>query len=89
VEEGDVILVNKLDRLGRDTADMIQLIKQFDDLGVAVRFLDDGVSTEGTMGKMVVAYLLAADKYFGPLASRLSGVNQPVIRSRIRFSASR
>nr|UVY99175.1 Resolvase/integrase Bin [Serratia marcescens] len=28
VEEGDVILVKKLDRLGRDTADMIQLIKR-------------------------------------------------------------
>ncbi len=51
VEEGDVILVKKLDRLGRDTADMIQLIKQFDEMGVAVRFLDDGISTEGTMGK--------------------------------------
>jgi len=42
VEEGDVILVKKLDRLGRDTADMIQLIKRFDEMGVAVRFLDDG-----------------------------------------------
>ena len=31
VEEGDVILVKKLDRLGRDTADMIQLIKEFDE----------------------------------------------------------
>lgn len=30
VEEGDVILVTKLDKLGRDTADMIQIIKQFD-----------------------------------------------------------
>ncbi len=59
VEEGDVILVKKLDRLGRDTADMIQLIKAFDDLGVAVRFLDDGISTEGTMGKMVVTILSA------------------------------
>ena len=29
VEEGDVVLVKKLDRLGRDTADMIQLIKEF------------------------------------------------------------
>uniref|UniRef100_UPI00403FA215 recombinase family protein n=1 Tax=Escherichia coli TaxID=562 RepID=UPI00403FA215 len=36
VEEGDVILVKKLDRLGRDTADMIQLIKEFDAQGVAV-----------------------------------------------------
>ena len=59
VEEGDVILVKKLDRLGRDTADMIQLIKVFDEIGVAIRFLDDGISTEGTMGKMVVTILSA------------------------------
>jgi DNA invertase Pin-like site-specific DNA recombinase len=59
VEEGDVILVTKLDRLGRDTADMIQIIKQFDAMGVSVRFLDDHISTEGTMGKMVVTILSA------------------------------
>ena len=59
VEEGDIILVQKLDRLGRDTADMIQLIKEFDAMGVFIRFLDDGISTEGTMGKMVVTILSA------------------------------
>ena len=59
VEEGDVILVKKLDRLGRDTADMIQLVKEFDEMGVAIRFLDDGISTEGSMGKMVVTNLSA------------------------------
>lgn len=59
VEEGDLILVKKLDRLGRDTADMIQLIKEFDEMDVAIRFIDDGISTEGTMGKMVVTILSA------------------------------
>ncbi|HGM6668108.1 TPA: recombinase family protein [Serratia marcescens] len=59
VEEGDVILVKKLDRLGRDTADMIQLIKAFDAQGVAVRFIDDGISTDGEMGQMVVTILSA------------------------------
>lgn len=59
VEEGDVILVTKLDRLGRDTADMIQIIKHFDEMGVYIRFLDDHISTEGTMGKMVVTILSA------------------------------
>ena len=58
-EKGDVIVVKKLDRLGRDTADMIRLIKEFDENGVAIRFLDDGISTEGTMGKMVVTILSA------------------------------
>jgi len=59
VEHGDIILVTKLDRLGRDTADMIQLIKHFDEISVAIRFLDDGITTEGTMGKMVVTILSA------------------------------
>jgi len=59
VEKGDVILVTKLDRLGRDTLDMICLIKEFKELGVALRFIDDGISTEGTMGQMVVTILSA------------------------------
>lgn len=66
VEKGDVILVTKLDRLGRDTADMIQLIKEFEEIGVSIRFIDDGISTEGPMGKMVVTILSAvaqAERY--------------------------
>ena len=59
VENGDVVLVRKLDRLGRNTADMIRLIQKFDQNGVAVRFLDDGITTEGTMGRMVVTILSA------------------------------
>ena len=59
VEEGDVLLVKKLDRLGRDTAEMISLIKLFDEMGVAIKFLEDGISTEGEMGKMVVTILSA------------------------------
>jgi DNA invertase Pin-like site-specific DNA recombinase len=59
VEKGDVIFVTKLDRLGRDTADMVELIKKLDNIGVYVRFLDDGISTEGVMGTMVVTILSA------------------------------
>jgi hypothetical protein len=36
-----------------------------------------------------VAYLLAADKYSGPLASWLIDTNQPVIRTRNAFSTLR
>lgn len=38
---------------------MISLINEFDTIGVAVKFLDDGISTEGTMGKMVITILAA------------------------------
>ena len=59
VEEGDVVLITKLDRLGRDTADMINLINRFDKMHVGLRFLDDGISTEGSTGKMVITILSA------------------------------
>lgn len=59
VEEGDIVLVTKLDRLGRDTVDMINLINRFDEMGVGIRFLGDGISTEGNTGKMVVTILSA------------------------------
>ncbi len=54
VEEGDVILVKKLDRLGRDTADASadkrSLMLRVSRFG----FIDDGISTDGDMGQMVV-----------------------------------
>lgn len=59
VEHSDVVLVKKLDRLGHDTADMIQLIKQFDSQGVANRFIDDRISTDADMEQMVVSILAA------------------------------
>ena len=36
---------------------MILLIKEFYSMGVAVSFLDDGISTEGSIGKMMVTIL--------------------------------
>lgn len=59
VESGDIIFVTKLDRLGRDTYDMIHLVKEFDAMDVAVKFIDDGICTDGPMGKMVVTILSA------------------------------
>ena len=60
VEKGDVDVVRKLDRLGHDSADMIRLIQEFDQNGVAIRFLDDGITTEGTMRRMMVVTILSA-----------------------------
>jgi len=55
----DHIVITKLDRLGRNTADMIRIIEDLHGRGITVQFLDDGISTEGTMGKMVITILAA------------------------------
>lgn len=59
VEKGDTVLIKKLDRLGRNTEDMVSLVNWFDEKGVTVRFLDDGISTDGIMGKMLITILSA------------------------------
>lgn len=59
VEEGDSILVTKLDRLGRNTIDMVTLIEEFNQLNVGIKFLSDGIDTKGPMGIMVITILSA------------------------------
>lgn len=59
VREFDEIFCCKLDRLGRNTRDMIALIEEFTQKDVHVTFIDDGISTKGTMGRMTITILSA------------------------------
>ena len=82
--------MKKLDRLGRDTADMIQLIKEFDSMGVAVRFLDDGISTEGSMGKMMVTILSAvAEAERQRILERTNEGRQEALLKGVKFGRKR
>jgi DNA invertase Pin-like site-specific DNA recombinase len=80
VERGDLVIVKKLDRLGRDTADMIQLVKEFDAMGVAICFLDDGISTR----KMVVTILSAVAEAERTNEGRLEAMTKGVQFDRKR-----
>ena len=57
VNEGDIILIKRIDLLWEDTANMIHLIKEFNCEGVAIRFLDNGIITESRIGKIVAHFL--------------------------------
>ncbi|SXE75254.1 Resolvase/TnpR [Klebsiella variicola] len=58
-EKDDIIMCTKMDRLGRNTADMIHIVDACYKKGIAIRFLENGLSTEGTMGKMAIQILAA------------------------------
>lgn len=58
-EDGDEVLVTKLDRLGRNTLDMITIVEQLHDTGVVVTFIDDNLSTKGDIGYMLITILSA------------------------------
>lgn len=46
-----------MDRLGRNTADMIHIVDTCYKKRIVIRFLENGFSTEGTMGKMIIQIL--------------------------------
>ena len=54
---GDEIVVTRLDRLGRDTRDVLNLIYEAEQRGASVTVLDPHVSTRGEMGHIVLPVL--------------------------------
>ena len=58
-EDGDEVLVTKLDRLGRNTLDMITIVEELREKGASVTFIDDNLTTAGDMGYMLITILSA------------------------------
>ena len=54
---GDELVVTRLDRLGRDTRDVLNLIHEVEQRGAFVTVLDPHVSTRGEMGHVVLTVL--------------------------------
>lgn len=54
---GDELVVTRLDRLGRDTRDVLNLIHECEQRGAFVTVLDPYVSTEGPMGHVMLTVL--------------------------------
>ncbi|KQU64843.1 resolvase [Aminobacter sp. DSM 101952] len=58
IREGDALVVTKLDRLARSTADLYRIVSQLADKGVAFKVLDDDlVDTTTRTGKLVMGIL--------------------------------
>ncbi|RVV96546.1 recombinase family protein [Mesobaculum littorinae] len=54
---GDELVVHRLDRLGRSTRDVLNLVHELEAKGAALRVLEPEVSTSGEMGRMVLTVL--------------------------------
>jgi DNA invertase Pin-like site-specific DNA recombinase len=60
---GDELVVTRLDRLGRDTRDVLNLIHECEQRGAFVTVLDPHVTTRGEMGHLILTK--ASGKYRG------------------------
>ncbi|GJE60026.1 recombinase family protein [Methylobacterium trifolii] len=54
---GDELVVTRLDRLGRETRDVLNVVHEAEQLGASVTVLDPHVSTRGEMGHVVLTVL--------------------------------
>lgn len=57
VREGDVVVVTKLDRLGRSLSQILRVLEDFKERGVGFRSLDDGIDTTQTNSPMTTALI--------------------------------
>lgn len=55
--EGDSLTVHKLDRLGRNTRDVLNLVHTLTEKGCSLKVLEPAIDTSGSMGKMVLTVL--------------------------------
>lgn len=57
LRDGDELVVTRLDRLGRDTRDVLNVIHECEQRGAFVTVLDPHVSTRGEMGQIMLTVL--------------------------------
>lgn len=71
IRAGDTLVVTKLDRLGRSTRDVLNLIHELDQKGASLRILEPEVSTAGPLGRMVLTVLgMVAEMELGFIKER-------------------
>lgn len=57
ITEGDQLVVCKLDRLGRSTRDVLNLVHELEEKGASLKVLEPEIDTSGPMGKMILTVL--------------------------------
>jgi DNA invertase Pin-like site-specific DNA recombinase len=71
IRPGDVLIVVKLDRLGRNTRDVLNLVHELEEKGASLRVLDPAIDTGGPMGRMVLTVLgMVAEMELGFIRDR-------------------
>jgi DNA invertase Pin-like site-specific DNA recombinase len=71
IRPSDTLVVVKLDRLGRSTRDVLNLVHELEQNGASLRVLEPAIDTGGPMGKMVLTVLgMVAEMELGFIRER-------------------
>ena len=83
--EGDVIIVWKLDRLGRSVQHLIQTIKELSDKGIGFKSLQENIDTTTSGGKLIFDIFSALAEFERDLIQERTKAGLKAARSRGRL----
>ncbi len=84
IRQGDVIIVWKLDRLGRSLRDLVNLVSKFQDLGVGFKSLHDNIDTTTPTGKLTFHLFAALAEFERDIISERTKAGLASARARGR-----
>jgi len=56
-DEGDILVITRLDRLARSASDLLDIVKQLEAKGAALKCTEQDINTSGSMGKLMLTIL--------------------------------
>lgn len=85
LRDGDVIVVWRLDRLGRNLSNIINLVLEFRDRGVNIKGLQDGVDTSTSSGRLMLNIMASLAEYERELTKERTHAGLKAARARGRL----
>jgi len=81
VEDGDTVVVWKLDRLGRDLAHILKTVKELSERGVTLVSTTDGIDSSTAAGRMMIGVLGSLAAYERELIQERTALKRAASRA--------
>jgi DNA invertase Pin-like site-specific DNA recombinase len=81
VRDGDIIVVWKLDRLGRNILHILQTVKELTDYGVTLVSVTDGIDSSTPAGRMMIGVLGSLAEYERELTKERTALKRAASRA--------
>jgi DNA invertase Pin-like site-specific DNA recombinase len=90
VREGDIVVVWKLDRLGRNTLHILETVKALTDRGITLVSVTDGIDSSTAAGRMMIGVLGSLAEYERELIEERTALKRAASRANgTRFGRPR
>jgi DNA invertase Pin-like site-specific DNA recombinase len=82
MREGDIFVITKLDRLGRSTRDLLNIVNRMDKKGIELKVLDQNIDTGTPTGKLMFTMIGAIAEFENELRKERQADGIAMARSR-------